>query len=245
VEGRELPIIGRVASAGCGESGNKAGQDVFVDMKRRRLFSTDFGNRESKIFVDKKNGAVYKVFEPDDENNVGTRFEINADGKLDIGQGRLTDLFEKIYIINAIGGTPTEIIGQTEDGRIIVKQPYGGGAGKIGIGERQGAEKAHGLVFVPNTVVAGIYRIFYTNVDGQGFLIGDLHPGNFHRDTFKRARILDISTAKITDEYYKAFPQLKAFEEANRERAKATGAMQFSTGTEEVAERAGEIGAMR
>jgi hypothetical protein len=194
---------------------------TFSGMSGRQLGSTDFGNRESLVFIDRKNGVVYKVFDMDDEGTVGTRFNINAEGLLDTGRGGLVDLVEKIYVINAIGGTPTEILGLTEDGGLVVKQPYGGGAGKISASERQGAAQAHGLVFVPNSVVRSPYRNFYTGIGGLDFLIGDLHPGNFHRDTFQRARILDIITARITDEYYRVFPMLNAFVAANRARERA------------------------
>jgi hypothetical protein len=207
---QSMAVVGKVEA--------KGGKLYLLGMGGRKLVSTDFGNRESVVFIDRKNGAVHKVFKFNAQQGVGTRFEINAEGRLDTGRGGVSDLLEKIYVINAIGGTPTELLGLTEDGELVVKQPYGGGAGKIGASERQGAEQTHGLIFVPNRVVSSPYRSFYTSIGGLDFLVGDLHPGNFHRDTFHRVRILDTITARITDEYYRAFPQLKVFVKENRER---------------------------
>jgi hypothetical protein len=158
------------------------------------------------------------------------QFVVDSSGRLGVAPAAPNSIFEKVFVLNALGGAPTEVLGKTDAGDFVVKQPYGSHSWLSSVAGQVAAEQRARLAEVPDSVLRSIVPLYYSNVDGIDFLVGDLHVGNFAKDTFLKSRIIDLVASRITPEYYAQFPALREWVDAHREAATAPGALQFSKG---------------
>jgi hypothetical protein len=158
------------------------------------------GGMEATAFQDRL-GSVYKFFLPDWIRwNIGAtfRFSANDDGSMQATAsfGTYNELLEKLYLINVIGGMPTEVIGITLEGILIAKQTWGRSL-------PNGCDTS-GLVQSPSLRVPPSRflhcdrahpRLVFLNE--EPWLIGDLHERNIAYDEQGIPRIIDLVAARI------------------------------------------------
>jgi hypothetical protein len=229
-----LPVVGAI-----GQSGGT----FSFEGRETALPLLDEG-AEARVF-EGGDGSVIKVYPLLPVDGAGAfTFGVSTNGKL-IAQSSNSylDVIEKALVINAIGGVPSDVLGKTAAGELVVRQPKGW-TGRMSLKERYRVNKRAGLVWIPPDVlpVEGYSDSLYlSNIEGVGsFIVGDLHEDNYLRNSRQQGRILDLITLRVTPELEKDFPQLREFIDENP--VKSRGPIAFSTGAEEVAERAGEIG---
>jgi hypothetical protein len=172
------------------------------------------GGGEADVYLNEAFGTVYKVFPIGNNGAAGDVYFVNERGRL---ESRLSqnprDLIDKIYLINAIGGVPTEIPGILPTGELVVKQPYGWREELLSHEERYAVNDRASLSFVtPDIVPLDVFdSIYVTQTPVGAFLIGDLHEGNYLRNAQHSGRILDLVTMRVTSDTIESFPKLKNF----------------------------------
>jgi len=187
---------------------------------------------EGGAFVDKKQGVVYKVYRPkrnglegDGPEGIGltnklvvrspaTREKWLSDMTAVARYGDIQELVDRIRVVNAIGSTPTEILGMSEEGFLVTKQPLGYSsvndprmddkfieASIHGTEKELVREKEMGLVRVPVELIQNKYdsSIVYwvTKVNGKPYLLTDIRRSNIIGDRYRRARANDIIVGEI------------------------------------------------
>jgi hypothetical protein len=158
------------------------------------------GGMEATVFQDRL-GSVYKFFLPDwIQWNIGAvfRFSANEDESLQAtaGFGTYRELLEKLYLLNMIGGMPTEGTGITLEGILIVKQA-------LGRSLPNGCDTSQ-LVQSPSLRVPPS-RFLHCDraqprlvfLHEEPWLIGDLHERNIAYDVLGAPRIIDLVAARI------------------------------------------------
>jgi len=185
---------------------------------------------EAYVYEDVEQGVVYKVYSEgtSSDRSIGMRVAIDGDGMAGLDTGQLPDIIEKTWAINELGGTPTEIVGFTQDGEIVVKQPRGNDEAQY---ERaQVLAKAH-LQEIPADILPRIDMrspLYYSYIAGQDVLLGDLHGKNFIGDTIGRGRINDLATHVLTAEELNKLPKLNVWIAERRNAARAQGSADFA-----------------
>jgi len=192
---------------------------------------------EAYAYVDEAQGVVYKVYQfgESSDESVGIRLAIE-EGMVGTDTGRPRDVIEKTWVINDLGGTPTEIVGFTQDGEIVVKQPRGRRAQDTASAEPSPFDRAQAIIKahlqeVPASVLPRIDMrspLYYSHIAGQDVLLGDLHGKNFIGDTIGRGRINDLATHVLTAEELAKLPKLNAWLAERRSAAQAQGSMDFA-----------------
>jgi|GEM_PF-663089 len=185
--------------------------------------------QEAFVYEDAEQGVVYKVYTKGHSayESIGMRVAID-EGMAGLDTGQPRDVIEKAWAINELGGTPTEIVGFTQDGEIVVKQPRGNDAAQY---ERaQVLTRAH-LQEVPSEVLPRIDMrspLYYSHIAGQDVLLGDLHGKNFIGDTIGRGRINDLATHVLTEAELQKLPKLNGWINERRSAARAQGSADFA-----------------
>jgi|GEM_PF-4383678 len=236
---------GRERGMGEGELRDVAIPWLTLRRAEGRLINTQTGQSlpeighgvEAYVYEDASQGVVYKVYEigKSDDRSIGIRLAIE-EGMVGTDTGRPRDVIEKTWAINELGGTPTEIVGFTQDGEIVVKQPRGRRAQDTASAEpspfdrAQAITKAH-LQVVPSDVLPRIDMrspLYYSHIAGQDVLLGDLHGKNFIGDTIGRGRINDLATHVLTEAELQKLPKLNAWIAERRSAARAQGSTDFA-----------------
>ncbi|RRK02384.1 hypothetical protein Ga0100230_004310 [Opitutaceae bacterium TAV3] len=205
----------------------------------------DAGGAEAFVYFDRKNSTVYKVFTRGSSGSVGQRFVLSNIGGVMRDTGTQKDVYEKAWVINALGGAPTEVLGRLDTGEILTKQPLGS---IVATWDAADVNRRARLVEIPASVLPrpqGSGEIFYANVDGHDFLVGDLHAGNYVGDTLARGRIADLVTHRLAGDDFEKAPALREWVAANRERARAPGGELFSAPTGKPAQESDDERAIR
>ncbi|HQY06665.1 MAG TPA: hypothetical protein PLQ52_11435 [Lacunisphaera sp.] len=190
---------------------------------------------EAEAFHDEAHGVVYKVFKQGGNGSIGNRLVIDQDGMALLDAGTERDVAEKVWVLNELGGVPTEIVGYTADGELMVKQPLGQ-RGSVDAKKTRPANRAvnraANLVAIPARILARPNQwkggLHYSNINGAHVLIDDLHAGNYVGDTMGRGRILDLATHVLTADEIARQPSLREWIHAQQEQARATGPAEFA-----------------
>lgn len=158
---------------------------------------------EATAFQSVHDGAIYKFYLPREEGRIGGTFSFSragaADGldapalRADACLGSYRDLLDKLALIFALEGMPTEVVGVTPEGVLIAKQL---------LGERlpEGADVSSllpsGLIPIPARFLRAHRdhpRLAF--VRGRPWFIADTHAKNLVRDTEGRLRVIDLLAA--------------------------------------------------
>ncbi|MCX6972189.1 MAG: hypothetical protein NTV93_18840 [Verrucomicrobia bacterium] len=82
---------------------------------------------EADVYYDEAGGVVYKIFTPSPSGDVGWRLrayrESDGSWRVDREPAILQDTLQKLALLHEAGGLPTEILGITETGDVLAKQP--------------------------------------------------------------------------------------------------------------------------
>jgi hypothetical protein len=144
-----------------------------------------------------EDASVYKFYLPREEGRIGGSFAfrrgedvvIQADASL----GSYRDLFEKLLLINALGGMPTEVVGVSPEGVVIAKQT---------LGERI-PEGGDVTPLLPKSLIGIPARFLRAHRDhprlcfaaGQAWFVADTHEKNLATDREGRVRAIDLLAA--------------------------------------------------
>ncbi len=158
---------------------------------------------EASAFQSVHDGSIYKFYLPREEGRIGGTFTfasaLAADGldvpalRADACLGSYRDLLEKLALILALDGMPTEVVGVTPEGVLIAKQL---------LGERlpEGADVSALLPAALIPIPARFLRAHRDHprlafVAGRAWFIADTHAKNLVRDTAGRLRVIDLLAA--------------------------------------------------
>jgi hypothetical protein len=175
------------------------------------------GGVEAWAFQDTA-GSIYKFFRPVEAVWIGATFRLeNGDDHAlaaEATPGTYRDLLEKLDVINAIGGMPTEIVGVSPEGVLVVKQVFG---------ERlpEGTDTSR---LLPESLVPWPSRFLRCDrdhprlafVDGRPWLVADPHDRNMVFATDRSVRIIDIVATPLAFALLDSFPLLASWIERAR-----------------------------
>jgi hypothetical protein len=172
------------------------------------------GGVEVRVFADTAHGVVYKVYSEGKSGSLGLRLTIDpADGHPVMDTGNDAHIAQKAWVINELGGTPTEIVGYTRQGEVVVKQPLGA---TDATWQPWAVNREARLVTIPESVLPrhkGMGDLYLSHIDGHDVIVGDLHAGNYIGDTLANGRLTPADLDRA--------PVLRAWVEENRAAAQA------------------------
>lgn len=156
---------------------------------------------------------VYKLFYLLENGALGKKvsYELNDSGKFEIRilDATLPDTLAKIMTLHDAGAHPTEIVGLSDTGTyLIVKQPL---ATPFVDFETDQEAAVQSILGVPLSCQGIRGRAIMTWVNGQAWLVSDLHKGNIMRDGSDSPTIIDALTGLIPP---LAYQHLQAVREA-------------------------------
>ncbi len=142
-------------------------------------------------------GSVYKFYLPREGGRIGGSFSfrpgddvvIQADASL----GRYRDLFEKLLLINALDGMPTEVVGVSPEGVVIAKQTLGD---RLADGMDVTPILPRRLIGIPARFLRAHRdhpRLFFAA--GKTWFVADTHERNLARDRDGGIRAIDLLAA--------------------------------------------------
>ena len=174
----------------------------------------------SKVFVDTKNDSAYKLLSVSETGSVGGTFPKNiriraADDTVVIASEKNPSLLEflrAVAISNAQGNAVfTEIAGVTEDGDVILKQPYIKGLTPTDNFDNP-EDFREALRDLGLSMLSDIGAVSAVGKVGTRYaLFDDLHGENVMRDKNGRAQLVDALATRLlsADEYTSVSPYLK------------------------------------
>jgi hypothetical protein len=174
----------------------------------------------SKVFADSKNDSVYKLLSVSEKGTVGGTFPKDlriraADDTVVIASEKdpsLIEFLRAIAISNVQGNAVfTEIAGVTEDGDVILKQPYIKGLTPTdNFEDPEGFREA--LRDLGLSMLSDIGAVSAVGKVGNRYaLFDDLHGENVMRDKNGRAQLVDALATRLlsNEEYTSVSPYLK------------------------------------
>lgn len=174
----------------------------------------------SKVFVDTKNDSAYKLLSVSDKGSVGGTFPKDiriraADDTVVIASEKNPSLLEflrAVAISNVQGNAVfTEIAGVTEDGDVILKQPYIKGLKPTDNFDNP-EDFREALRDLGLSMLSDIGAVSAVGKVGTRYaLFDDLHGENVMRDKNGRAQLVDALATRLlsADEYTSVSPYLK------------------------------------
>ena len=179
---------------------------------------------EAQPYLDPEHDVVYKLFDLRPDGSLGKKLVFESvDEAFEVtdADANWIDTMEKIAVINAGGGLPTELIGLADTGDyLLAKQPRAYPF-EYFISDREQAEfTMRGIHPVGATIRQ---HAFVSHVDDEFWMVGDLHERNIMRDSNGDPTIIDALTGKITTASRKQLPWLdQACRDAQQFRATGT-----------------------
>jgi hypothetical protein len=139
-------------------------------------------------------GSVYKFYRPREEKQIGSVFGFQRGGEsLVLAEAKLGDyrgLLEKLLIILALGGMPTELVAVTPEGILVAKQARGE---TLPQGDDMSGNLPGGLIEIPSRFLRANRdhpRLLF--LKGLPYLVADLHARNFVRSADGSLRVIDL-----------------------------------------------------
>lgn len=172
---------------------------------------------EASAFQSVHDGAIYKFYLPREEGRIGGTFAFArapaADGldrpalQADACLGSYRDLLEKLALILALDGMPTEVVGVTPEGVLVAKQTLGE---RLAEGADVSALLPPGLIPIPSRFLRAHRdhpRLAF--VGGRAWFVADTHSKNLVRDTEGRLRVIDLLAAPFPVELAEQDPLMR------------------------------------
>lgn len=158
---------------------------------------------EASAFQSVHDGAIYKFYLPREEGRIGGTFSFAragaADGldapaiQADACLGSYRDLLEKLALILALDGMPTEVVAVTPEGVLVAKQVLGE---RLPEGADVSALLPAGLIPIPSRFLrAHRDHPRLTFLGGRPWFVADTHAKNLVRDHEGRLRVIDLLAA--------------------------------------------------
>ena len=174
---------------------------------------------EAVPFADDAAGVVYKLFPLLASGSVGVKPapKNGPDGwTVDSAPATLLETLEKISLLHDEGAIPSEIVGITTAGDVLVKQPL--------FTELSREQKAN-LLPLRAQAVAAMGGIQFANgtfpdlravqYEGRPYFMGDLHPGNIMLDAAGNPVVIDALISSVPDRMRYDVPEVtRAFRDA-------------------------------
>lgn len=143
-------------------------------------------------------GSIYKFYLPREGGRVGGSFEFMRGNDevawiAEANLGSYRDLLEKLLLVMALDGMPTEIVGITPEGVIVAKQTFGE---KLSDATDTSDLQPAALIPIPARFLRAHRdhpRLFFFL--GQPWLIADLHGKNLVRANDGTLRAIDLLAA--------------------------------------------------
>lgn len=158
---------------------------------------------EASAFQSVHDGAIYKFYLPREEGRIGGTFSFlragSADGldapaiQADACLGSYGDLLDKLALILALDGMPTEVVAVTPEGVLVAKQLLGE---RLPEGMDVSALLPANLIPIPSRFLRAHRdhpRLAFVN--GRPWFIADTHAKNLVRDRAGRLRVIDLLAA--------------------------------------------------
>ncbi len=149
---------------------------------------------EAWAFEAAADGSVYKFYRPREDKRIGSAFGFQrGDETLVRAEARLGDyrgLLQKLRLILALGGMPTEVVAVTPEGILVAKQARGE---TLAQGEDMSRDLPGGLIEIPSRFLRADRdhpRLHF--LGGRPFLVADLHARNFVRAADGALRVIDL-----------------------------------------------------
>jgi len=144
-----------------------------------------------------EDGSVYKFYMPHEGGRIGGSFSfargIDVVVEAEASAGTYRDLLEKLLLINAVEGMPTEVIGVSPEGVVIAKQTLGE---RISEGIDVTPLLPAQLIEIPARFLRAHRdhpRLFF--MGGRAWFVADTHEKNLARDREGRVRPIDLLAA--------------------------------------------------
>ncbi|HEX2854345.1 MAG TPA: hypothetical protein VHO24_14000 [Opitutaceae bacterium] len=160
------------------------------------------GGVEAWAFVAEGDGSIYKFFRMHDEGErIGSAFAFRlGDETTFVAEARFGDyreLLEKLMLIDALAGMPSEVLALTPEGILVTKQACGE---PLPQGEDVSQRLPAGLIEIPSRFLRANRdhpRLFFLAREGgvKPFLVADLHARNFVRCVDGALRVIDLVAA--------------------------------------------------
>lgn len=167
---------------------------------------------EATAFEGTADHSIYKFFMPREDGRIGGTFAFHTgeDTALlaDAAAGTYRAMLEKFDIILRLDGMPIEVIGVTrEEGVLITKQTLGE---RLSEGADTSRVQPSALIPIPSRLLRAHRdhpRLFF--VDGNPWLVADLHSKNLVRAADGELRAIDLLAAPIPSGLCEAEPLLR------------------------------------
>lgn len=152
---------------------------------------------EASAFTATDDGSVYKFFLPREEKRIGSVFGFReGDEATLLAEAELGDyqgLFEKLLLIQSLGGMATEVVAITTEGILVAKQAFGD---PLPQGDDMSGLLPPRLIEIPSRFLRANRdhpRLFFHG--GDPWLVADLHARNFVRGSDGQLRVIDLVAA--------------------------------------------------
>jgi len=173
---------------------------------------------EASAFVSVADGSVYKFFLPREGKRVGSEFGFRAGDEAlfhaEAELGGYRGLFEKLLLIQALDGMPTEVMAMTVEGILVAKQALGD---PLPQGEDMSGSLPAALIEIPSRFLRANRdhpRLLF--VGSGAWLVADLHARNFVRAADGRLRVIDLVAAPWPHELERGNPLIREWLERVR-----------------------------
>ncbi|MEO7598014.1 MAG: hypothetical protein ABIV50_03715, partial [Opitutus sp.] len=167
---------------------------------------------EASAFIAIGDGSIYKFYRPVEgtEKLIGSTFAFQPGEErlleVQARPGNYRDIFEKIWLIDALG-VPTEVIGVTPEGIVVAKQTIGE---PLPQGEDMSQQLPAGLIEIPSRflrVNRDHPRLYF--LAERAWLVADLHARNFVRCSDGALRVIDLVAAPWPNEAASVYPLIR------------------------------------
>ncbi len=164
-------------------------------------------------------GSIYKFFLPREGGRIGGSFAFTRGNDevawfAEAALGSYRALFEKLLLIMALQGMPTEIIAATPEGVIVAKQPCGE---RLPEGTDTSSLQPPALIPIPARFLRARRdhpRLLFHQA--EPWLVADLHAKNLVRAIDGTLRAIDLLAAPIPQQMIRSDPLLTAWLERVR-----------------------------
>lgn len=162
---------------------------------------------EASAFV-AEDGSVYKFYMPREGGTIAGSFTFARSEDVvftaDACLGSYQNLLQRMLVLHALGGMPSELVGITPEGIIVVKQTLGE---KMDPGVDIQRFFPPGLIPIPGRLLRAFRdhpRLVF--LQDRHWFIADLHEKNFVMDSCGAARLVDAIVAVFPVEQLRSEP---------------------------------------